>query len=164
MANPKNTAELAELKNKFAEADSIVLTEYRGLTVGQLQQLRGIGAVLRAQADADLGADARIAERDLLLPGDQLQRGVEARGVAGREQLLGVRAVAAAAHLRGDREVQCDAAVRGLDVAVAAGAGGDGLGGVEGADLDHAVPSLPVTGPGGGPEARVARLRAHERA
>ena len=42
--------------------------------------------------------------------------------------------------------------------------GGDGLGGVEGADLDHAVPSLPVTGPGGGPEARVARLRAHERA
>ena len=41
MANPKNTAELAELKNKFAEADSIVLTEYRGLTVGQLQQLRG---------------------------------------------------------------------------------------------------------------------------
>ena len=41
MANPKNTAELAELKEKFAEADSLVLTEYRGLTVGQLQQLRG---------------------------------------------------------------------------------------------------------------------------
>ena len=41
MANPKNTAELAVLKEKFAEADSLVLTEYRGLTVGQLQQLRG---------------------------------------------------------------------------------------------------------------------------
>ena len=41
MANPKNVAELAALKEKFAEADSIVLTEYRGLTVGQLQQLRG---------------------------------------------------------------------------------------------------------------------------
>ena len=41
MANPKNTAELAALKEKFAEADSLVLTEYRGLTVGQLQQLRG---------------------------------------------------------------------------------------------------------------------------
>ena len=41
MANPKNTAELAVLKEKFAEADSLVLTEYRGLTVGQLQELRG---------------------------------------------------------------------------------------------------------------------------
>ena len=40
MANPKNTAELAALKEKFAEADSLVLTEYRGLTVGQLQELR----------------------------------------------------------------------------------------------------------------------------
>ncbi|SDM09104.1 LSU ribosomal protein L10P [Corynebacterium mycetoides] len=41
MANPKNTAELAELKNKFEQASSVVLTEYRGLTVGQLQELRG---------------------------------------------------------------------------------------------------------------------------
>ena len=41
MANPKNTAELAALKEKFEAASSIVLTEYRGLTVGQLQQLRG---------------------------------------------------------------------------------------------------------------------------
>ncbi|MCT1413404.1 50S ribosomal protein L10 [Corynebacterium sanguinis] len=41
MANPKNTAELAVLKGKFQEASSIVLTEYRGLTVGQLQELRG---------------------------------------------------------------------------------------------------------------------------
>ena len=41
MANPKNTAELAALKEKFEAASSIVLTEYRGLTVGQLQELRG---------------------------------------------------------------------------------------------------------------------------
>lgn len=40
MANPKNTAELAELKERFDGADSVVLTEYRGLTVPQLQQLR----------------------------------------------------------------------------------------------------------------------------
>ena len=37
MANPKNTAELAELKEKIAASSSIVITEYRGLTVAQLQ-------------------------------------------------------------------------------------------------------------------------------
>mgnify|MGYP002715898685 FL=1 len=41
MANPKNVAELAELKDKFAGSSAVFLTEYRGLTVGQLQQLRG---------------------------------------------------------------------------------------------------------------------------
>ena len=41
MANPKNTAELAALKEKFEDASSVFLTEYRGLTVGQLQELRG---------------------------------------------------------------------------------------------------------------------------
>lgn len=40
MANAKNTAELAELKAKFEEASSIVLTEYRGLTVAQISELR----------------------------------------------------------------------------------------------------------------------------
>ena len=40
MANPKNTADLAALKEKLDGANSIVLTEYRGLTVGQLQELR----------------------------------------------------------------------------------------------------------------------------
>ncbi|WKD56827.1 50S ribosomal protein L10 [Corynebacterium capitovis DSM 44611] len=41
MANPKNAEELVALRGKFQEASSIVLTEYRGLTVAQLQQLRG---------------------------------------------------------------------------------------------------------------------------
>ncbi|MEX3504181.1 50S ribosomal protein L10 [Corynebacterium sp. LK2510] len=41
MANPKSVQELEVLKGKFQEASSIVLTEYRGLTVGQLQELRG---------------------------------------------------------------------------------------------------------------------------
>ncbi|WP_291313246.1 50S ribosomal protein L10 [Corynebacterium sp. UBA2622] len=41
MANPKNTKELEVLKDKFQEASSLVLTEYRGLTVGQIQELRG---------------------------------------------------------------------------------------------------------------------------
>lgn len=41
MANAKNQADLADLKAKFEEADSVVLTEYRGLTVAQISELRG---------------------------------------------------------------------------------------------------------------------------
>ena len=40
MANPKNVSDLAELKEKIAGSNSIVLTEYRGLTVAQLSELR----------------------------------------------------------------------------------------------------------------------------
>lgn len=40
MANAKNTAALAELKEKFATANSVVLTEYRGLSVAQTTELR----------------------------------------------------------------------------------------------------------------------------
>lgn len=40
MANPKNEAALAELKARFAETDTVVLTEYRGLTVAQTTELR----------------------------------------------------------------------------------------------------------------------------
>lgn len=40
MANPKNTASLAELKERFAKADATLLTEYRGLTVAETTQLR----------------------------------------------------------------------------------------------------------------------------
>ena len=40
MSNPKNTASLAELKARFEQADSAVLTEYRGLTVAETTTLR----------------------------------------------------------------------------------------------------------------------------
>ncbi len=40
MANPKNETSLAELKQRFADTDSLVLTEYRGLTVAQTTELR----------------------------------------------------------------------------------------------------------------------------
>ena len=40
MANAKNTAELAELKAKFKEASSVVLTEYRGLTVAKITLIK----------------------------------------------------------------------------------------------------------------------------
>lgn len=41
MANAKNVAELAALKEKFETSSSVFLTEYRGLTVEQMAQLRG---------------------------------------------------------------------------------------------------------------------------
>ncbi len=40
MANPKNTAALAELKARFEDADATVLTEYRGLSVVETTELR----------------------------------------------------------------------------------------------------------------------------
>lgn len=40
MANPKNEASLAVLKERFAETNAILLTEYRGLTVAQTTELR----------------------------------------------------------------------------------------------------------------------------
>ena len=40
MANPEKTAAVAELATSFRESNGAVLTEYRGLTVKQLQELR----------------------------------------------------------------------------------------------------------------------------
>ena len=40
MANPKNTASLAELKARFEQAQSTLLTEYRGLSVAETTELR----------------------------------------------------------------------------------------------------------------------------
>ncbi|GAB78090.1 LSU ribosomal protein L10P [Austwickia chelonae] len=40
MATPQKQAAIAELRDKFRESDAAVLTEYRGLTVAQLKELR----------------------------------------------------------------------------------------------------------------------------
>lgn len=49
MARPEKSAVVEEIRTKLAEADAAVLTEYRGLTVGALAELR---ATLRP-ADAE---------------------------------------------------------------------------------------------------------------
>ena len=41
MANAKKTATVEDLTGKFSESSGAVLTEYRGLTVAQLSELRG---------------------------------------------------------------------------------------------------------------------------
>ncbi|MGO1974821.1 MAG: 50S ribosomal protein L10 [Propionibacteriaceae bacterium] len=40
MARPDKVAAVAELKKKFSDSAGVVLTEYRGLTVAELQELR----------------------------------------------------------------------------------------------------------------------------
>ena len=40
MANPEKSAAIAEITDKFRQSGAAVLTEYRGLTVKQLSQLR----------------------------------------------------------------------------------------------------------------------------
>ena len=40
MARPDKAAAVAELKEKFTSAQATVLTEYRGLSVGELKDLR----------------------------------------------------------------------------------------------------------------------------
>lgn len=80
MANPRNEQSLAELRNRFAETDAFVLTEYRGLTVAQTTELR------RA-----LGADVQysVAKNTLL------KIAAKEAGVEGLEdQFVGPTAVA----------------------------------------------------------------------
>ena len=40
MARPEKAAKVAELERKFTDSAAVVLTEYRGLTVKDLQDLR----------------------------------------------------------------------------------------------------------------------------
>src|SRR5690606_27901177 len=89
-------------------------------------------AALAVGADLHPAADARVLDRDLALTRDALQGGVEAGGVAGGEELLGVGAVPGAPHLLRGRHGEVEGAVGGDDAAGAAGAGGEGFGGVQG--------------------------------
>ena len=61
-----------------------------------------------------------------LLAVDQAQCRMEAGGISDREKLLGVGAVAAAAHLLGNGEVEVEPAVGTTAVTVASFAGGQG--------------------------------------
>lgn len=68
MANPEKAAAVAELKESFSNSDAAVLTEYRGLTVAQLKELRRslgenaeyavVKNTLTAIAAQELGIDA----------------------------------------------------------------------------------------------------------
>ena len=68
MANPEKAAAVAELKEFFSSSDAAVLTEYRGLTVAQLKELRRslgenaeyavVKNTLTAIAAKELGIDA----------------------------------------------------------------------------------------------------------
>ena len=110
--------------------------ELLGLLVGQVRdddlELGGqLEAALVIRPDMDACTDGGVGDVHLLLPGHEIQRGVEAGGVAGGEQLLGVGALARAAHRLGRGHVEIDSALESAHVAVAAGPGGQGFCGVE---------------------------------
>ena len=77
MANPDKAATVAEISNRFRTSNAAVLTEYRGLTVAQLSQLRTsirghatyavVKNTLTALAARDAGVTA-IDEKDLTGP------------------------------------------------------------------------------------------------
>ncbi len=78
-----------------------------------------------------LGVDGRVAEVDLDAPADRAEGALEAGGVADREELLGIGAVALAAHLLGASQVDLEHAVVGPAVAGHAAADDVGAGGVD---------------------------------
>ena len=85
MARPDKAAAVAELKEQFSSADAAVLTEYRGLTVSDLRQLR-----------RSLGGDATYAvTKNTLTQIAAKQAGIEGLD----EQLTGPTAIA---FIRGD--------------------------------------------------------------
>ena len=90
---PEKVAVVEEIRTKLADADAAVLTEYRGLSVGDLAQLRG---ALRAS-----GTEYKIFKNTLA------RRAVEA---AGREDLLPLlEGPVAFAFVRGDAVVAAKA-------------------------------------------------------
>ena len=75
MARPDKTAAVAELANEFRTSEGAVLTDYRGLTVKQLQELRRVlgdnasYAVVKNTLTKIAAQDAGIAGFDDLLVG-----------------------------------------------------------------------------------------------
>ena len=62
MARPDKAAAVAELKDGFTSSNAVVLTEYRGLTVAQLKELRrGLTVKSLKQLRRSLGGDATYA-------------------------------------------------------------------------------------------------------
>src|SRR5216683_207619 len=86
---------------------------------------------LAFRPDAYPGCHGRPVHIGLRPAPHKLQRTVEARRVAGGEELLGVAALPRAAHLGREREVKVNPLVGRGDMTVAATTGGHGLGGVE---------------------------------
>ena len=82
--------------------------------------------------DADTGRDLGVGHIELVPLRDEFQGRVEARRVAGGEELFGIGGAARSAHLLGNPHVHAEHAVVGVDVAVPAVARCVGDGGVDG--------------------------------
>lgn len=73
MAKPEKVAIVADLKKRFEEADATIVTEYRGLTVAQMSQLR-----------RDLGSNSEyvVAKNTLV------KRAISEAGIKGLENFF----------------------------------------------------------------------------
>ena len=59
---------VAEIKDRFARASSVILVDYRGLTVKELQQLRGVLRDAECELTVYKNTLAEIAIRELAMP------------------------------------------------------------------------------------------------
>src|SRR5699024_12471669 len=107
---------------------------------GDVEFAGELEAALVVLADAHAGADRGIVDIRLGLPRHETQRRVKAGRVADREELFGIRAVAAAAHVRGGGEIDIDLSIARAAVTVAAFAGGQFFFGVEGPHYSSFAP------------------------
>ncbi len=92
MARPDKAAAVAELTEEFRSSNAAVLTEYRGLTVAQLKELRrSLGAdttyaVVKNTLTKIAAKDAGVDAFDELLAGpvgDRVRQGRPGRGRQG---------------------------------------------------------------------------------
>ena len=65
MAKPEKVAQLAEITERFKEADATLLTEYRGLTVSDIAEVRGALRESGAEYKVMKNTLARIAVREV---------------------------------------------------------------------------------------------------
>jgi large subunit ribosomal protein L10 len=65
MAKPEKVAQLAEITDRFKEADATLLTEYRGLTVSDIAEVRGALRESGAEYKVMKNTLARIAVREV---------------------------------------------------------------------------------------------------
>ena len=138
MANPEKAAAVAELKELFSNSDAAVLTEYRGLTVAQLKELRRslgenaeyavVKNTLTAIAAKELGIDAfdgRLAGPSAIafISGDPVEAAKSLRDFAKEHEQLVIKSGYFEGNLLSVADVQQLADLESREVLLAKAAG-----------------------------------------
>src|SRR3954447_3348726 len=126
---PRRVGVRAHLVSGLDQLDGLLAVDGRQ---GHVQLDRQLEAAAVVGVQRDLGLDRGIAGLDLRAARDRAEGALEARRVADREELLGVRAPALAAHLARQSQVDLERAVAALAVPLVAPAGDVRLSRVQG--------------------------------